>query len=120
MKKAISLIVLQLFLVSLMAQKNLPVYLDDTQPIENRIEDALSRMTLEEKVKKYSETIYKKLGCKGVVRIDFILNPLNEPLFLEINTIPGQTAMSIVPRQLTYNNIPLPEFYAGLIYDCTK
>ena len=27
-----------------------PVYLDDTKPVEERIEDALSRMTLEEKV----------------------------------------------------------------------
>ena len=27
-----------------------PVYLDDTQPIEARVKDALSRMTLEEKV----------------------------------------------------------------------
>ncbi|MCL2246250.1 MAG: D-alanine--D-alanine ligase [Lentimicrobiaceae bacterium] len=70
---------------------------------------------LEAKVKEYSETIYKKLGCKGVVRIDFILNPDNEPVFLEINTIPGQTAMSIIPRQLAYINIPLPEFYADLI-----
>jgi len=70
---------------------------------------------VEEKVKNYSEMIYKKLGCKGVVRIDFMLNPLNEPVFLEINTIPGQTAMSIIPKQLTYNNIPLPDFYADLV-----
>ena len=70
---------------------------------------------VEEKVKKYSETIYKKLGCKGVVRIDFILNPENEPVFLEINTIPGQTAMSIIPRQLAYNNISQQDFYADLI-----
>nr|AIA88406.1 CAZy families GH3 protein [uncultured Capnocytophaga sp.] len=27
-----------------------PVYLDDTQPVEARVKDALSRMTLEEKV----------------------------------------------------------------------
>jgi D-alanine-D-alanine ligase len=75
---------------------------------------------IEKEIKEYSETIYKKLGCKGVVRIDFILNPLNEAIFLEINTIPGQTAMSIIPRQLAYNNIPLPEFYANLIMDCLK
>jgi D-alanine-D-alanine ligase len=70
---------------------------------------------VEETVKKYSETIYKKLGCKGVVRIDFILNPINELIFLEINTIPGQTAMSIIPKQLTYNNISLREFYGGMV-----
>ena len=70
---------------------------------------------LEDKIKSYSELIYKKLGCKGVVRIDFILNLENEPLFLEINTIPGQTAMSIIPRQLAHNNISQREFYADLI-----
>jgi len=71
----------------------------------------------EERVKEYSETIYKKLGCKGVVRIDFILNPINDLVFLEINTIPGQTAMSIIPKQLAYNNISLQEFYANLILE---
>ena len=32
------------------AQQKTPVYLDDKSPIESRVEDALSRMTLEEKV----------------------------------------------------------------------
>jgi D-alanine-D-alanine ligase len=73
---------------------------------------------LEDIVKEYSETIYRKLGCKGVVRIDFILNPLHEVIFLEINTIPGQTAMSIIPKQLAYNNIPLPDFYSNLLLEC--
>lgn len=75
---------------------------------------------IEEKVKEYSISIYKKLGCKGVVRIDYILNQENEPIFLEINTIPGQTAMSIIPKQLAYNNISLTEFYAELITLCVE
>lgn len=36
--------------LNLSAQKSLPTYLDETKPIEERVEDALSRMTLEEKV----------------------------------------------------------------------
>ncbi|MDR2970334.1 MAG: D-alanine--D-alanine ligase [Bacteroidales bacterium] len=75
-------------------------------------------LSVEDKVKRYSELIYKKLGCKGVVRIDFILNSENEPVFLEINTIPGQTAMSIIPKQLAHNNISQPDFYANLIIEC--
>ncbi|MBR2063753.1 MAG: glycoside hydrolase family 3 C-terminal domain-containing protein [Bacteroidales bacterium] len=45
-----------------------PVYLDDSQPIEARVEDALSRMTLEEKVKilhaqsKFSSAGVPRLG----------------------------------------------------------
>ena len=42
-----------LFAVSagMQAQEKLPVYLDDSQPIEDRVQDALSRMTVEEKAR---------------------------------------------------------------------
>lgn len=72
---------------------------------------------LEQMIKTYSEIIYKRFGCKGVVRIDFILTSENNPMFLEINTIPGQTAVSLVPRQLKYNQIDLQEFYGALVLD---
>jgi len=36
--------------LNIAAQKSIPVYLDQNKPLEDRIEDALSRMTLEEKV----------------------------------------------------------------------
>ena len=39
-----------LFTLPAVAQTSKPVYLDETKPVEQRIEDALSRMTLEEKV----------------------------------------------------------------------
>jgi beta-glucosidase len=51
MKKVQFILFLNLFVISLVAQNKLPVYLDDSKSIEDRIEDALSRMTLKEKVK---------------------------------------------------------------------
>ena len=36
---------------AIFAQETLPVYLDDSQPIEARVQDALNRMTVEEKVR---------------------------------------------------------------------
>ena len=42
---------LALSFIATNAQNNIPVYLDDKQPIELRIEDALKRMTLEEKTR---------------------------------------------------------------------
>ena len=53
---------------SLQAQEVLPVYLDESQPLEQRIEDALSRMTLDEKIavihaqSKFSSPGVKRLG----------------------------------------------------------
>lgn len=72
---------------------------------------------LEQNIKNYSEIIYKRFGCKGVVRIDYIVTPDLQPIFLEINTIPGQTAVSLVPRQLKYNHIDLQDFYGALVMD---
>ena len=43
-----TLVVLVVILTGVKAQT--PIYLDDTKPIEERVKDALSRMTMEEKV----------------------------------------------------------------------
>lgn len=50
MKKIIVSAILALLLGGAARAQTVPVYLDDAKPIEERIEDALSRMTLEEKV----------------------------------------------------------------------
>lgn len=67
MKKVLFSILLAAFVLTLAAQ-TLPIYLDDTRPVEQRIEDALSRMTLEEKIavihaqSKFSSAGVKRLG----------------------------------------------------------
>ncbi len=47
---------------SILASGQQPIYLDKTKPIEERVEDALSRMTLEEKSKNVPcpEQIFKR------------------------------------------------------------
>ncbi len=52
MKRLISTIVIALMLAttSVSAQKTKPIYLDNNAPLEQRVEDALSRMTLHEKI----------------------------------------------------------------------
>ena len=76
MKKIIALSTLALaFGLSVQAQTT-PVYLDETKPIEERIEDALSRMTLEEKVamihaqSKFSSPGVERLGIPDVWMTD--------------------------------------------------
>lgn len=52
LKKTVIISLLTFISASYMAQTNnsIPVYLDESKPVEQRIQDALSRMTLEEKV----------------------------------------------------------------------
>ena len=50
------------------------------------------------KVQEIALKVYKELGCKGFSRVDFILKDMKEPYVLEINTIPGLTPMSLLPK----------------------
>ncbi|MDD4991271.1 MAG: glycoside hydrolase family 3 C-terminal domain-containing protein [Paludibacter sp.] len=66
MKKLKTALLCLLAVAGLQAQTK-PVYLDNTQPIELRVKDALSRMTLEEKVKLC--TAQSKFSSHGVPRL---------------------------------------------------
>lgn len=65
----------------------------------------------------YSEVLYQRFGCKGVVRMDYIITPDNHAFFLEVNTIPGQTALSIIPHQIEHLGMNLVDVYTQLIED---
>jgi D-alanine-D-alanine ligase len=61
-----------------------------------------------------SSLIYDLLGCKGIVRVDFIIVD-DKPLFLEINTVPGMTAESLVPKEAMAAGISLEELYSMVV-----
>ncbi len=60
-----------------------------------------ARITDEEtrKVQEATSRIYDIIGCGGIVRIDFIIKE-GTPYFIEVNSIPGMSAESIVPKQI--------------------
>ena len=68
MMKKVILTIMALLVATMSQAIDLPVYLDDTKPIEQRVEDALSRMTLDEKIaiihaqSKFSSPGVKRLG----------------------------------------------------------
>ena len=73
-----------------------------------------------EKVKEQLEmkaaAIYRNLNCRGVVRMDFILQQTDNVLyFLEVNTMPGQSEASIVPQQVREAGMSLQDFYGALL-----
>jgi D-alanine-D-alanine ligase len=42
-------------------------------------------------------TAFRALGCEGMARVDFIVDESDQPWLLEVNTIPGLTALSLLP-----------------------
>lgn len=63
-----------------------------------------------------ARNVYQIFNCRGVVRMDFIYNDsVRQPFLLEINTVPGQSEMSIIPQQVRCLGWSLKEFYATLI-----
>jgi D-alanine-D-alanine ligase len=72
-----------------------------------------------EKIRAAASKIYQVFNCKGIVRIDFIYDEIkNAPYMLEINTVPGQSAASIIPQQVAATGGTLQEFYTFLIEEC--
>ena len=64
------------------------------------------------KIQKVSYRLYNMLNCKGIVRFDYIYDTEHEELFfLEVNTIPGQSAESIVPKQARAMGITPAQLY---------
>ena len=70
-------------------------------------------------VLKLSEACYKAIGCRGISRVDFILNNKNfgDNLFhlLEINTHPGFTPTSLVPKIAKHVGIQFEDIVEFLI-----
>lgn len=59
--------------------------------------------------------IFRRLGCKGLVRMDFIYGPDNRPYFLEVNPNPGMTESSLVPQMVRAAGMTMEDFLTGLI-----
>lgn len=69
-----------------------------------------------QRVVRLVEEIYTRLNCKGMVRVDFFLESGSDHFyFIEINTIPGQTAQSFIPQQVRAAGMTETDFYGELI-----
>lgn len=65
-------------------------------------------------VQSISKNIYKLINMSGITRSDFIIQD-GIPYFIEINSIPGLSAESIVPKQAKEAGMALGEFFGILI-----
>ena len=75
-----------------------------------RISEELTKQVQEE-TKKY----YDILGCKGIVRIDYIITEDGVPNVLEANTTPGMTPTSFIPQQVRAAGLDIKDVMSDII-----
>jgi len=63
-----------------------------------------------------SSRLYGQLNCKGIVRFDYILNKKGI-YFLEVNTVPGLTEASIIPKMANHAGISLKSLFTLLVQE---
>ena len=75
---------------------------------------ALIPDTLRDEIQEVSKKIYAHLGCSGLVRVDYICAE-DGLYFLEVNTIPGMTAASLVPQMVRASGMDMTDFLTTII-----
>jgi D-alanine-D-alanine ligase len=79
-------------------------YLDDKTEY---LFDTIDNPTLADRIQKSAIDCFNALGCRGAARVDFIIGDEDIPYVLEINTIPGMTNHSLLPKAAAKAGIPM-------------
>ena len=70
----------------------------------------------QKEVQQMAIAAFKAVDCSGLGRIDFLLDPKTEKIYLnEINTMPGFTSISMYPKLWAASGIPYTELIGRLI-----
>lgn len=80
---------------------------------------------LTERCQKLSVKLYRLLNCRGIVRFDYILTPADNNghqdfYFLEVNTVPGLSEASIVPKQAAHVGLPLKNLFTNVLNETLR
>ena len=70
---------------------------------------------LTSRVQQLTSAIYDILGCKGIVRIDYIISEGDVINLLEVNTTPGMTATSFIPQQVAAAGLDIKNVMTEII-----
>jgi D-alanine-D-alanine ligase len=66
-------------------------------------------------LQKQAVKAFNAVGCESYSRIDFRLNPDEKAFCLEINTLPGMTSTSLVPKMAKAAGITFEELIDRII-----
>lgn len=71
--------------------------------------------TLLERAGRLSRRMFDAIGCRHLSRVDWIVGPDEQLWFLEVNTMPGFTSHSLVPKAAAKIGIPFGELVERLV-----
>ena len=77
-----------------------------------RISDDLTR-----RIGQVTTAVYEILGCKGIIRVDYIITDGNKINLLEVNTTPGMTKTSFIPQQIRAAGLDIKAVMTEIIED---
>ena len=70
---------------------------------------------LEAELARIAIDAYRACGCRGVTRVDFRVDRSGHPLVLELNTSPGMTGHSLVPKAAAESGLDFPHLCAAIL-----
>ena len=72
------------------------------------------------KIEKMSLRVYDHFELNGIARIDYILDDAQKPWLIEINSIPGMSPESIIPKQVRAAGLNLAHIFEEIAKKCLK
>lgn len=79
--------------------------------VPNEVRAEIERMSLR---------LYDHFELNGIARIDYILDNAQKPWLIEINSIPGMSPESIIPKQIRAAGLNLAHIFEGIAKKCLK
>jgi D-alanine-D-alanine ligase len=70
---------------------------------------------VEMEARTYAQRLVVGMGIRHLCRIDFRIDPIGAPWFLEVNTMPGFTSHSLLPKAAAHAGIDFPSLCAKLV-----
>lgn len=69
-----------------------------------------------DEARRLSKRIFDELGCRHLGRVDWMIDGNHRLWFLEVNTLPGFTSHSLVPKAAAHVGVPFDELVERLVF----
>lgn len=83
----------------------------DSENLAHEVCPAIIDSNLEKNLKNAAVAVHNKIGARHISRSDFIVSSDGKIIFLEINTIPGLTKTSLIPKMLLAESIDIRDLF---------